>query len=116
DNPHTKPTAFWEWLIAKVHETDPGVIFLSEAFTRPKVMNALAKAGFTQSYTYFTWRNFKRELVEYGEELTQGPMKEFFRGNFFTNTHDILPVVLQRGGRPAFQMRVALAATMSSLY
>lgn len=116
DNPHTKPTAFWEWLIAKVHERDPGVIFLSEAFTRPKVMNALAKAGFAQSYTYFTWRNFKHELVEYGEELTQGPMKEFFRGNFFTNTHDILPTVLQHGGRPAFQSRVVLAATMSSVY
>jgi len=116
DNPHTKSTAFWEWLIAKVHEEDPGVIFLSEAFTRPKVMNALAKAGFAQSYTYFTWRNFKHELVEYGEELTQGPMKEFFRGNFFTNTHDILPTVLQRGGRPAFQARVVLAATMSSVY
>lgn len=116
DNPHTKPTVFWEWLIAKVHETDPDVIFLSEAFTRPKVMNALAKAGFAQSYTYFTWRNFKHELVAYGEELTQGPMKEFFRGNFFTNTHDILPTVLQRGGRPAFKARVVLAATMSSVY
>jgi len=116
DNPHTKSTAFWEWLIARVHESDPDVIFLSEAFTRPKVMNALAKAGFAQSYTYFTWRNFKHELVEYGEELTQTGMKEFFRGNFFTNTHDILPTVLQRGGKPAFQARVVLAATMSSVY
>ena len=116
DNPHTKPTAFWEWLIAKVHESHPDVIFLSEAFTRPKVMKALAKAGFAQSYTYFTWRNFKHELVEYAEELTQTEMKEFFRGNFFTNTHDILPMVLQQGGRPAFQARVVLAATLSSVY
>ena len=116
DNPHTKPTAFWEWLIAKVHETHPDVIFLSEAFTRPKVMKALAKAGFAQSYTYFTWRNFKQELVEYAQELTQTEMKEFFRGNFFTNTHDILPMVLQQGGRPAFQARVVLAATLSSVY
>ena len=116
DNPHTKSTAFWEWLIARVHETHPDVIFLSEAFTRPKVMNALAKAGFAQSYTYFTWRNFKHELVAYGEELTQTEMKEFFRANFFTNTHDILPYVLQQGGRPAFQARVVLAATLSSVY
>jgi starch synthase (maltosyl-transferring) len=116
DNPHTKSTAFWEWLIARVHETHPDVIFLSEAFTRPKVMNSLAKAGFAQSYTYFTWRNFKHELVEYGEQLTQTEMKEFFRGNFFTNTHDILPYVLQQGGRPAFQARVVLAATLSSVY
>lgn len=116
DNPHTKPTVFWEWLIARVHAGHPDVIFLSEAFTRPKVMKALAKAGFAQSYTYFTWRNFKQELREYGEELTQGPMKEFFRGNFFTNTHDILPTILQEGGRAAFQYRVVLAATMSSAY
>ena len=116
DNPHTKSTAFWEWLIARVHETHPDVIFLSEAFTRPKVMNALAKAGFAQSYTYFTWRNFKHELVEYGEQLTQTEMKDYFRGNFFTNTHDILPYVLQQGGRPAFQARVVLASTLSSVY
>jgi starch synthase (maltosyl-transferring) len=116
DNPHTKPTAFWEWLIAKVHDTDPNVIFLSEAFTRPKVMKALAKAGFAQSYTYFTWRNFKHELVEYAEELTQTEMKDFFRGNFFTNTHDILPTILQQGGRPSFKGRVVLAATLSSVY
>lgn len=116
DNPHTKPVAFWEWLIAKVHETNPEVIFLSEAFTRPKVMNALAKAGFAQSYTYFTWRNFKHELIEYGTELTQTDMKEFFRGNFFTNTHDINPYILQQGGEPAFKFRVVLAATMSSVY
>jgi starch synthase (maltosyl-transferring) len=116
DNPHTKPTVFWEWLIAKVREQDPGVIFLSEAFTRPKVMKALAKAGFAQSYTYFTWRNFKQELRAYGEELTQTEMKEFFRGNLFTNTHDILPTILQEGGRAAFQFRLVLAATMSSVY
>jgi starch synthase (maltosyl-transferring) len=116
DNPHTKPTAFWEWLIGQVHERHPEVIFLSEAFTRPKVMKALAKAGFAQSYTYFTWRNFKQEIREYGEELTQTEMKEYFRGNFFTNTHDILPSILQEGGRPAFQFRVVLAATMSSVY
>lgn len=116
DNPHTKPTVFWEWLIAEVQRQHPDVIFLSEAFTRPKVMKALAKAGFTQSYTYFTWRNFKQELREYGEELTQSPTKEFMRGNFFTNTHDILPQILQEGGKPAFQFRVVLAATMSSVY
>lgn len=116
DNPHTKPTAFWEWLIAKVHETDPDVIFLSEAFTRPKVMKALAKAGFAQSYTYFTWRNFKHELIEYVTELTQTEMNEFFRGNFFTNTHDILPTILQIGGEPSFKYRVVLAATLSSVY
>ena len=116
DNPHTKPTPFWEWLIAEVHKTHPDVIFLSEAFTRPKVMKALAKAGFAQSYTYFTWRNFKREIIEYLEELTQTEMKEFFRGNFFANTHDILPYILQEGGRPAFQFRVVLAATLSSVY
>lgn len=116
DNPHTKPTAFWEWLIAEVRDHHPDVIFLSEAFTRPKVMKALAKAGFSQSYTYFTWRNFKQELIEYGTELTQTEMKEYFRGNFFTNTHDILPIILQEGGRPAFIARVTLAATMSSVY
>jgi starch synthase (maltosyl-transferring) len=92
------------------------VLFLSEAFTRPKVMKALAKAGFSQSYTYFTWRNFKQELREYGEELTQTQSVEYMRGNFFTNTHDILPTILQEGGAPAFKFRVVLAATMSSTY
>jgi len=116
DNPHTKPTAFWEWLIAEVHKDHPEVIFLSEAFTRPKVMKALAKAGFAQSYTYFTWRNFKQELREYGEELTQTEMKDFFRANFFTNTHDILPPILQEGGPAAFKFRLVLAATMSPAY
>lgn len=116
DNPHTKPTAFWEWIITEVHRTNPEVIFLSEAFTRPKVMRTLAKAGFAQSYTYFTWRNFKQEITEYATELTQGEMKEYFRGNLFTNTHDILPYILQEGGRPAFRSRVVLAATLSSVY
>lgn len=116
DNPHTKPTAFWEWLIARVHETNPEVIFLSEAFTRPKVMHALAKAGFAQSYTYFTWRNYKQELIEYGIELTQTDAKEYMRGNFFTNTHDINPTILQIGGTPSFKYRLVLAATMSSVY
>src|SRR5262249_13793452 len=91
-------------------------VFLSEAFTRPKVMRALAKAGFTQSYTYFTWRNFKEELTQYLEELTRSEMAEYFRGNFFVNTPDILPEVLQRGGPPAFRMRAALAATLSSVW
>ncbi|MDP9368369.1 MAG: alpha-1,4-glucan--maltose-1-phosphate maltosyltransferase [Chloroflexota bacterium] len=116
DNPHTKPTVFWEWLIAEVQQSHPETVFLSEAFTRPKVMKALAKAGFTQSYTYFTWRNFKREITEYLTELTQSEMAEYFRGNFFTNTPDILPVILQEGGRPAFKLRLALATTLSSVY
>jgi starch synthase (maltosyl-transferring) len=116
DNPHTKPLDFWAWLIRQVQERDPGVIFLSEAFTRPKVMRALGKAGFTQSYTYFTWRNFKEELTEYLEELTRSEMAEYFRGNFFVNTPDILPEVLQRGGPPAFRMRATLAATLSSVW
>ncbi len=116
DNPHTKPIAFWEYLIVKVRAQYPDVLFLSEAFTRPKVMQSLAKAGFTQSYTYFTWRNSKRELTEYGTELTQTDMRDYFRGNFWTNTPDILPFVLQEGGRPAFVLRAVLAATMSSLW
>jgi starch synthase (maltosyl-transferring) len=116
DNPHTKPTVFWEWLIAEVQKDHPETIFLSEAFTRPKVMKTLAKAGFAQSYTYFTWRNFKREIEEYFTELTQSEAAEYMRGNLFPNTHDILPVILQEGGRPAFRMRLALAATLSSVY
>jgi starch synthase (maltosyl-transferring) len=116
DNPHTKPVGFWEWLIREVQEEHPEVIFLSEAFTRPKMMRVLAKAGFTQSYTYFTWRNFKQELIDYFTELTQSEMREYFRGNLFTNTPDILPEILQQGGRPAFKLRLVLAATLSSLY
>jgi starch synthase (maltosyl-transferring) len=116
DNPHTKPLAFWEWLIAEVCAQYPDVIFLSEAFTRPKMMKALAKAGFTQSYTYFTWRNTKAELTEYLTELCLTEMKYYFRGNFFTNTPDILPFFLQTGGRPAFLIRGFLASTLSTLY
>jgi starch synthase (maltosyl-transferring) len=116
DNPHTKPVAFWEYLIRGVREKYPGTIFLSEAFTRPKIMKALAKAGFNQTYTYFTWRNSKRELIEYLTELTQTEMSEYFRPNLWPNTPDILPFVVQEGGRPAFMIRVALAATLSPLY
>jgi starch synthase (maltosyl-transferring) len=116
DNPHTKPIPFWAWLITEIQAVHPDVIFLSEAFTRPKVMQALTKAGFTQSYTYFTWRNFKAELIDYFTELTQGEMAEYFRGNLFANTPDILPPILQQGGRPAFRMRLVLAATLSSVY
>jgi starch synthase (maltosyl-transferring) len=116
DNPHTKPLPFWEWLIREVKARCPEAIFLSEAFTRPKMMRALAKAGFTQSYTYFTWRNTKPELVEYLTELTSYPAKEYFQPNFFTNTPDILPVFLQEGGRPAFRIRLVLAATLSPVY
>ncbi len=116
DNPHTKPMPFWAWLIREVQTLYPDVIFLSEAFTRPKLMQALAQVGFTQSYTYFTWRNFKGELTAYQTELTRTEMAEYFRGNLFTNTPDILPPILQDGGRPAFKLRLALAATLSSLY
>ena len=116
DNPHTKPIAFWSWVIAEIQAVHPDVIFLAEAFTRPRVVQALAKVGFTQSYTYFTWRNFKQELIDYLTELTRGEMAEYFRGNFFANTPDILPPILQQGGPPAFRMRLALAATLSSVY
>lgn len=116
DNPHTKPYHFWQWLIAEIKEAYPDAIFLSEAFTRPKVMKHLAKLGFTQSYTYFTWRNEKRELADYLTELTRSGMEEYFQPNFFTNTPDILPPVLQKGGRPAFKMRLVLAATLSPSY
>ncbi len=110
DNPHTKPFAFWEWLIADVHRTHPGVIFLAEAFTRPKTMYRLAKLGFTQSYTYFTWRTEKQELADYLREVTTPPVAEFFRPNFWPNTPDILHETLQHGGRPMFKVRLALAA------
>jgi starch synthase (maltosyl-transferring) len=116
DNPHTKPVPFWEYLITSVRNQYPDVIFLSEAFTKPKMMKALAKAGFTQSYTYFTWREKKAELTEYFTELTQTEMREYFRGNLFPNTPDILPLHLQEGGRPAFMIRSVLAATLSSVY
>jgi starch synthase (maltosyl-transferring) len=116
DNPHTKPLPFWRWLIDEVQAAYPDVIFLAEAFTRPKMMRALAKLGFTQSYTYFTWRTAKAELTDYLTELTQSGVREYMRGNLFTNTPDILMPFLQEGGRPAFKIRVALAATLSSLY
>jgi starch synthase (maltosyl-transferring) len=116
DNPHTKPLSFWHWLINELQREYPDVIFLSEAFTRPPMMKALAKVGFTQSYTYFTWRNFKHELIDYLTDLTQTETKEFFRGNFFANTPDILPQFLKEGGRPAFKIRFVLAATLSPVY
>jgi starch synthase (maltosyl-transferring) len=116
DNPHTKPIGFWTWLIDSVLADYPDVIFLSEAFTRPPMMQALAKRGFTQSYTYFTWRNTKAELIEYMMELTRPEMTWCFRPNFFANTPDILPPILQTGGRAAFKMRLALAATLSPTY
>src|SRR6185369_6837597 len=113
DNPHTKPFAFWHWLIADVRAQYPDVIFLSEAFTRPTVMYHLAKIGFSQSYTYFTWRNTKAELTAYIKELTSEPVCEFFRPHFFVNTPDINPPFLQTSGRPGFLIRAALAATLS---
>jgi len=116
DNPHTKPVKFWEWLIRAVKDGHPDVVFLAEAFTRPKMMKVLAKSGFTQSYTYFTWRNTKQELTDYLTEITTPPVAEYFRGNLWPNTPDILHETLQRGGRPAFKTRLVLAATLSSLY
>ena len=116
DNPHTKPFAFWEWFIAGVKAQYPDVLFLAEAFTRPKVMYELAKLGFTQSYTYFAWRNTKWELTEYFKELTQSEVSEFFRPNLWPNTPDILTEYLQSGGRPAFMTRFILAATLGSSY
>jgi len=116
DNPHTKPVKFWEWLIREVQARHPDVIFLAEAFTRPKMMKVLAKAGFTQSYTYFTWRNEKQELIDYFTEITRPPAADYFRGHLWPNTPDILHATLQKGGRPAFQMRLVMAATLSSLY
>ncbi|MFN2462451.1 MAG: alpha-1,4-glucan--maltose-1-phosphate maltosyltransferase, partial [Candidatus Dormibacteria bacterium] len=113
DNPHTKALPFWEWLIEAVHSEHPGVIFLAEAFTRPRMMERLAKLGFSQSYTYFTWRNSKAELNEYLAELAQGPAVDYFRPNFWPNTPDILHAYLQRGGRPAFHVRALVAALAS---
>jgi starch synthase (maltosyl-transferring) len=116
DNPHTKPFAFWEWMIADLQRAHPDVVFLSEAFTRPKRMKGLAKLGFTQSYTYFTWRNAAGEIREYFDELFHTEMVEYFRGNLFVNTPDILHEYLQKGGRPAFLVRLLLAGTLSPLY
>ncbi|MDQ5848176.1 MAG: alpha-1,4-glucan--maltose-1-phosphate maltosyltransferase [Pseudomonadota bacterium] len=116
DNPHTKPFAFWEWAIAELKRAHPEVILLAEAFTRPRIMHRLAKLGFSQSYTYFTWRNTKEELVEYFTELTQDPSREYFRPNVWPNTPDILHETLQKGGRPAFIVRAVLAATLAANY
>ena len=116
DNPHTKPFPFWEWMIREVQERHPDVIFLAEAFTRPKIMKGLAKLGFTQSYTYFTWRTEKQELQAYLSEITGHPERDYFRPNFFVTTPDILPVQLQAGERWLFMARFALAATLSSNY
>jgi starch synthase (maltosyl-transferring) len=116
DNPHTKPLPFWHWLIGEIKKDHPEVIFLAEAFTRPKVMHRLAKVGFSQSYTYFTWRNTKPEITEYFHELTQTEVREYFRPNLWPNTPDILPEYLQFGGRPAFMTRLVLAATLGASY
>jgi len=116
DNPHTKSFAFWEWLIAEVRREQPDVFFLAEAFTRPKVMHRLAKLGFSQSYTYFTWRNTKSELIEYFTELAQQHGREYFMPNVWPNTPDILSEYLQFGGRPAFMVRHVLAATLAASY
>ncbi len=116
DNPHTKPLPFWHWMITDVRGRHPDVIFLAEAFTRPKMMHRLAKVGFTQSYTYFTWRHTKQELTEYLTELNEPPVCEFFRPNFFVNTPDINPPFLQTSGRPGFLIRAALACTLSGLW
>ena len=116
DNPHTKPLPFWHWVIRTVKKHHPDVIFLAEAFTRPKIMYWLAKAGFSQSYTYFAWRNTKYELTQYFEEITKPPVSDFFRPNAWPNTPDILTEYLQYGGRPAFTIRLMLAATLSASY
>ncbi|WP_159996024.1 alpha-1,4-glucan--maltose-1-phosphate maltosyltransferase [Roseomonas sp. 18066] len=116
DNPHTKPLPFWEWMIGEVRARAPDAVFLSEAFTRPKVMYRLAKVGFSQSYTYFTWRNSAWEMREYLEELNRAPVSDFFRPHFFVNTPDINPVFLQTTGRPGHLIRAGLAATLSGLW
>jgi starch synthase (maltosyl-transferring) len=116
DNPHTKPFAFWEWAIKELKDENPDLILLSEAFTRPRVMHRLAKLGFTQSYTYFTWRNSKAELTEYFTELARSSAREYFRPNVWPNTPDILHETLQSGGRPAFIVRIVLAATLAANY
>ena len=116
DNPHTKPFPFWEWVIGEIKERHPEVIFLAEAFTRPHVMLRLAKIGFSQSYTYFTWRNTKQELTEYFTELTQTDVREYFRANLWPATPDILPQFLQAGGRPAFMIRLILAGMLGANY
>jgi starch synthase (maltosyl-transferring) len=116
DNPHTKSFAFWEWTISRLKARHPDALFLAEAFTRPRVMHRLAKLGFSQSYTYFTWRNTKQELTDYFNELAHGPGRDYFRPNAWPNTPDILPATLQHGGRAAFMARLVLAATLSANY
>ena len=116
DNPHTKPLPFWQWMIGDIRSRHPEVLFLSEAFTTPAMMYRLAKVGFTQSYTYFTWRNGKEELTEYLTELSEGPPADFFRPNFFVNTPDINPKFLHNSGRPGFLIRTALATTLCGLW
>jgi starch synthase (maltosyl-transferring) len=116
DNPHTKNFLFWEWCIAEINKQYPDVIFLAEAFTRPRIMENLAKKGYHQSYTYFTWRNNKQELMQYMDELTKSPMREYFRPNFWPNTHDINPYILQSGHEPQYIIRFFLAAALSSNY
>jgi starch synthase (maltosyl-transferring) len=116
DNPHTKPFGLWQYIIREVKQKNPDVLFLSEAFTRPKVMYRLAKVGFTQSYTYFTWRNTKYEITQYFTELSKPPVSDFFRPNLWPNTPDILPEFLQFGGRSAFALRLVLAATLGASY
>ena len=116
DNPHTKPLPFWEWCVRDLKREWPDLIFLAEAFTRPKIMYRLAKGGYTQSYTYFAWRNTKQEIVEYFDEITKPPVSDFFRPNVWPNTPDILTEFLQFGGRPAFTQRFILAATLAATY
>ena len=116
DNPHTKPFPFWRWLIEEIKAEYPDVLFLAEAFTRPKVMYDLAKLGFTQSYTYFTWRNTREQLVRYVSELTETDVREYFRPNLWPNTPDILAEYLQYGGRAAFIVRLVLAGTLAANY
>ena len=116
DNPHTKALPFWQWCISEIRQKDPDIIFLAEAFTRPHIMYSLAKAGFTQSYTYFTWRTSKAELEQYFEEITKPPVNDFFHPNLWPNTPDILHASLQTGGRPAFMQRLILAATLGANY
>jgi starch synthase (maltosyl-transferring) len=116
DNPHTKPVPFWEWLLTEIRRDHPDVLFLAEAFTRRAMMDKLAKIGFSQSYTYFTWQNSRWELMEYVLQLAYSEQRHFFRPNFFANTPDILTEYLQHGGRPAFEARLVLAATLSPSY
>jgi starch synthase (maltosyl-transferring) len=116
DNPHTKPFKFWEWMIREVHAKHPDIIFLAEAFTRPRIMEQLAKVGFNQSYTYYTWRNSREEIRQYMEELTKTDRREYFRPNFWPNTPDILPISLEEKGEPSFMIRLIMAATLTSNY